>query len=257
MPKKLTKTSKSVAHHSPGRTRLKIPKSHRHSLKRIKQELAEAPGVNCVEVNHNTGSVLVQHDKDAPIFEILNKSLESVGTDLFSTLIEDEAAEILGPGALVAAGLGLVVGVGKSLVNLVRHPSDTDHIHAGSVRDLKVLIPASFLVAAAYKAYQTKSIWQGLTPLALTYWAFDLYWKFNVTHPEFFGPPQNNDGGHRKEHTPQHDKDHAPPEHGKEHAPPEHGKEHAPSEHGKEHAAPEHGKDHPPEHGKKHSGAPH
>ncbi|MBX9689083.1 MAG: heavy-metal-associated domain-containing protein, partial [Candidatus Obscuribacterales bacterium] len=96
MSKKFSRESKSVAHHSPGRTRLKVPKAHRRKLHEIKSAIASHPGVTSVEVNHSTGSVLVHHDHETPIFEVLHKTIETVGTDLLTTLIEGEAAPVVG-----------------------------------------------------------------------------------------------------------------------------------------------------------------
>ncbi|MBX9688045.1 MAG: hypothetical protein K2X27_15165 [Candidatus Obscuribacterales bacterium] len=58
-------------------------------------------------------------------------------------------------------------------------------------------MPTAFLLAAAVKAYETRSFWHGITPLALTYWAFDTYWRFNIANPTVFDP---KNGGHQKEH---------------------------------------------------------
>jgi hypothetical protein len=183
MSKKLTRTSRSVAHHSPGRTRLKVPRAQRHNLRQIKENLSGSPGINSVEINQKTGSILVHHDHDTPIFDILHEAVETVGADLLTTLIEGETAELLAPAGILAAGVGLVVGFGKSLFSIAGSESaSANHKPVIPVAgaDLKLLVPAAFLAAAIYKAYQTRSFWQGLTPMALTYWAFDTYWKFNV-----------------------------------------------------------------------------
>lgn len=56
-----------VVHSIPGRTRLKFValKSHPHRYQALQHTLASIPGVHHVDVNSQTGSVLLHHDKDA------------------------------------------------------------------------------------------------------------------------------------------------------------------------------------------------
>jgi hypothetical protein len=199
MSKKLTKEAKSVVHHTPGRTRLKVPKDHRHKLHQLKEHLAKTPGVKSVEVNKQTGSILVHHDQDAPIFEILHKTAESVGTELLTTLIEGGSVEaMMGPVGWVSAGVGVVVMVGKSLLSSVAPEGGGGGkpLLTGTATDLKTLVPTAFFLAAAYKVYETRSFWHGITPLALLYWGFDTYWRFNIAQPSVF--EQHGGNGHEK-----------------------------------------------------------
>ncbi len=61
MTKKLTVNSRGVTHHSENRTRLRLPKNQRekHKLNNVKKRLEKVPGVQAVEVNERTGSILV------------------------------------------------------------------------------------------------------------------------------------------------------------------------------------------------------
>lgn len=197
MSNRLNRDSKAVAHHSPGRTRIKVPKSHRKKLHEIKDALSKTAGVRSVEINHDTGSVLVHHEHDLPIFETLHKAVENVSVDLLTTLIEGETAQLMGGVGIAAAGLGLIGTVGKSFFESVREGSKSQTLITGQASDLKTIVPTAFLIAAAVKAYETKSFWQGLTPLALAYWAFDTYWRFNVANPAVFEP--KNGQGHAVE----------------------------------------------------------
>ncbi len=191
MTRKLTHTAKAVAHHTPGRTRLKVPKGQRHHINKIKESLEGAAGVQSVTVNHGSGSITVKHDHDMPIFETLHAAAETLGTDLLTTLIEGESAEVMAGVGIVTAGVGLLVTVGKAI--FLGHNGDGPGslklpTLTGETSDLKTLVPVAFLAAAAYKAYETKSFWHGITPLALTWWAFDTYWRFNVANPTVFEP---------------------------------------------------------------------
>lgn len=188
MSKRLTRESKSVAHHSPGRTRLKVPKSQRKHLHKIKDALVANPGVKNVEINHQTGSVLVHHEHETPIFEVMHKAVESVEADLLTALIEGEAVELAGVFSIAAAGVGLLGSIGKGLLDSAGQGGKLPTLISGQASDLKTVVPAAFLIAACYKAYQSKTFWQGLTPMALAYWAFDTYWRFNVANPAVFEP---------------------------------------------------------------------
>lgn len=186
MSKKLTRTAKSVAHHSPGRTRIKVPKRHRDQLHKIKSEIEKQEGVTSVEVNHSTGSVLVKHEHEMPIFEVLHKAVESVGGDVLTTLIEGgEAAEIIGPLGLAAAAFGILEGLATALFSSSNEGGNFKKVIAERGSDWKTLVPAGFLLAATYKAYETRTFWQGVTPAILCYWAFDTYWKFNVQDTKY------------------------------------------------------------------------
>lgn len=181
MPNKLSQSSIGVAHHSPGRTRLKVPKTHRNSkeMHKVKSALSAVPGIKNVEVNHETGSILVQHDHDMHIFDAIEQSFEAVAGDMLVTLIEGERAEAMGVIGLFGAATGLVSGMAKNLMAT----SDDERIGFLKRRasDTKNLLPLAFLAAAAYKAYETRSFWSGTTPMVLAYWAFDSYWKLNCS----------------------------------------------------------------------------
>ena len=182
MSKKLTRSAKSVAHHSPGRTRLKVPKGQRAELHKIKAAIEKDPGVQSVEVNHSTGSVIVKHQHDSQIFEVLHKAVETVGGDVLTTLIEGEtAAELIGPIGIAAAAFGILEGLATAVFSSSNENGGGIGKFLGQQRaDYRTIVPAGLLAAAVYKAYETRTFWQGMTPAVLCYWAFDTYWKFNV-----------------------------------------------------------------------------
>lgn len=184
MSKKLTRSAKSVAHHSPGRTRLKVPKGQRAHMQKMKAAIEKHEGVESVEINQSTGSVIVKHNHEAPIFEVLHKAIETVGGDVLTTLIEGEsvaAAEIIGPLGLAAAAFGVLEGLAGAIFSTSSGGAGgLGKLFGNQSPDYKTLVPAGFLLAAAYKAYDTRIFWQGVTPAILCYWAFDTYWKFNM-----------------------------------------------------------------------------
>lgn len=194
MSTRLKKSSSGVAHHTPGRTRLKVPHTHRHPehLDRVKVAIEEIEGVAKVHVNHRTGSITVHHDTNMAILEAIALALEKHSGELLSLLAEEAPA--LGEIGLVAAGVGVVGSLFKGVLSKVTAGE------AGSeplkFSDLKTMIPAGFLAAGLYQALRTESIWKGITPLALLYWAFDSYWKLNVD----LGPRSGSTNGHERTH---------------------------------------------------------
>lgn len=188
MSKKLSTFSKGVAHHTSHRTRLKVPKGYRHEMHKVKEALHSVPGVHKVHVNHETGSVTVQHDPDRVDLEVVGKAIKHVASDLFHVLAEEEEAELAGLD-LVVAGVGLAGRVAK---NYFFSENGGPPKISGTVADLKNLVPLAFLGAAVYRGVESGSFWAGVSPLVLTYYAFDTYWKFNVL-PE---KKQTSNNGH-------------------------------------------------------------
>lgn len=197
MTNKLSKTSIGVAHHSPGRTRLKIPKSHRNSkdLHKVKSALATVPGIKHVELNQETGSILVHHDHDMPVFDAIEKSIEAVAGDMLIALIEGERMEAMGVVGLFGAATGLMGNIAKNLISTAEY--DRKDIFRRKASEAKNLLPLAFLAAAAYKAYETRSFWAGTTPIVLAYWAFDSYWKLNCSGY----PAETKSNGHSNGHS--------------------------------------------------------
>lgn len=192
MTKKLTSFSRGVAHHTPGRIRLKVPKGYRHEIHKVKEALHAVPGVHNVHVNHDTGSVTVQHDSDAIGLDEVGKAIKHVASDLFHVLAEEEEAQLVGVDLAIAS----VALAGKMAKNfLFNEEGDTPRI-TGSISDLKNLVPLAFLGAAVYKAFETRSFWSSVSPLVLTYYAFDTYWRFNVAPPEKPKESNGNSNSH-------------------------------------------------------------
>ncbi len=94
----------TVAHHVPGRMRLKIPsaKGNEAVFQEIRQTLAETPGIHDIEVNATTGSITVHYSVDAhPELHTkindhqehfaVNHTPPATKLDDMTRLIEDEA----------------------------------------------------------------------------------------------------------------------------------------------------------------------
>ncbi len=133
----------TIAHHVPGRMRLKIPsaKGNEAVFEEIRQTLAVTPGIHDIEVNATTGSVTVHYSVDAhpelhtsiaqhqEHFAVAHKP-PATKLDDMTRIIEDEA-EFLADHSHSAR---LVVNFCKQLDKEVKRAT-------GNSVDLKVLVP--------------------------------------------------------------------------------------------------------------------
>ena len=174
MSSKLHAQSSGVAHHLPHRTRLRVPKRHRtaHQMNRVHEALKNVKGVSQVEVNHKTGSILLHHDEDAGILDVVGKTLDEVSSELFEAMVAGEEAEI--------SGLSIIGHFAHNLFSAA-----DDHL-AGATKnmiDLKLVIPIVFLGAGVMRARSSEGSWlTGVSPLILFTYAFDMFWKLHGGH---------------------------------------------------------------------------
>lgn len=170
MSKKLSSETPGVSHHLPHRTRLRVSKHKRksRSLKQVQDKLAKVPGVSGVEVNERTGSILVHHEEDNNVLELLGTALEEVAGDLFETSLEVEEAEV--------PGLSIIAHAVKKQMGLL----DTSVATAtGNMIDLKTVVPLGLLAAALYKVAKERVWWGDVPAFVLFYYAYDSYMKFH------------------------------------------------------------------------------
>ena len=78
MTKKLTAKTKGVSHHLPHRTRLRVanPKRRVKEMAQVSERLKRVPGVTGVEMNDRTGSILVHHEENDNVLELLGTALK-------------------------------------------------------------------------------------------------------------------------------------------------------------------------------------
>ncbi|HEY9716771.1 MAG TPA: hypothetical protein V6C69_04860 [Trichormus sp.] len=170
MPNKLTADSYGVTHHLPHRTRLRLPKQHRHAINKVKDRLKKVPGVKDVHVNERTGSILIEHDEKQNVLENVGTAVQEVASDLFDSLIEMQESEV--PGLSIVAHL--VKSQAGKLDTKVATATD-------NWLDLKTLFPVALLGAGVYTAVKEKA-WLGLgeIPAFVFFWyAYDAYMKFH------------------------------------------------------------------------------
>jgi copper chaperone CopZ len=192
---KLHRHHHTVVHSSTNRTRLRVPKSHRsHAhLLHAKKAIENLPGVSAVEVNPETGSLLIHHE-DRP--DILTE---------VSAALQESAPEILA--ALLIPGIGeadLGIGVLSSLVKrcVIEPLSGSAQNKTGANggfastsesygidfpagnKTIRRMLPLAFVAAGTWKLLQEEALLAGLAPIACFYYGFDLYWKFRQENVE-------------------------------------------------------------------------
>lgn len=176
MAGRLHSKSQGVAHHVAHRTRLRVPKSHRtpHKMDKAADALRKTPGVNHVEVNHRTGSILVHHDEHPGILESVEKTLEESSTELLEALVEGGNPEVLG----LAVGFHLISNLFSSADQKVSKATN-------NLVDAKTIAPLAFLVAGFMRLRRGsgEDVLMTISPVVLFFYAFDLYWRFNVAGP--------------------------------------------------------------------------
>ena len=95
----------SLEHHVPGRTRLKLDRTHygQGHVEDIHARLKDLPGVEHVAFNHRTGSYLVHHSRDPAML----RSIATVTGEVAGEVLEfvEEAEELELAGLCLVAGL--------------------------------------------------------------------------------------------------------------------------------------------------------
>jgi copper chaperone CopZ len=137
-------------------------------MNKVKNRLKRVPGVNDVEINERTGSVLVHHEENKDVLELIGSAMEEVAGDLFDVLVEMEGEQV--------PGLSVLAHMVKSKVGNL----DTKTANAtGNWIDLKTIVPLGLMGAAIYKMIQDRAWMSEVPAFALFYYAFDSYMKFH------------------------------------------------------------------------------
>jgi hypothetical protein len=171
-----------IAHHIPGRIRIRIPAARGDPglLEQIRTIAESVPGVESVESNVTTGSVLIHYSKDAgQDFEKKLSAASHSGFELRS--IRQGQKEGVGASSrteTVSTTAKAITAAFKGFDTGIRTATD-------NTLDLKVLLPMAAAAAAAFAAREALS-----TPLWLTLAIF-AFSAFIVLHPAV-EPGQSN-----------------------------------------------------------------
>jgi hypothetical protein len=163
-----------VEHRLPHRTRIRMPKVHRTpgKMEKMGERLRKIEGVQGVEVDHRTGSILLKHNNDPGIIERLMVSLEEAG-DLFLSVVIDEE----GPNSEISkVSLFLKETLGTANSNVSRSTR-------GFI-DLRMMVPLGFLGAGLWKMRRSHAWLVEVPPYVLLWYAWDSYMKLHHTRPQ-------------------------------------------------------------------------
>jgi hypothetical protein len=158
-----TRAHARVEHHTPGRVRVRVPREDRspERMDRVRRQLEAHPAVNAVEVNPQTGSVLVRGEHTNGLRGALDACLEIVEED--------------GPENVQEAGLESALVLVGSLDRWIARST-------GGQLSLRWLVPASF-VAVALRQLVRQGVTLGELPwFVLLYYGVDSFIKLYPQH---------------------------------------------------------------------------
>jgi hypothetical protein len=142
----------SVAHHIPGRLRVRVPRARRDPqlLNQLAEFVEKIGGVRQVEINPMTGSILVHYHPGSrgEIDKLLQPAQASEPAPVLPSEAEELADKIEKEAQFLAAHSELAMQVVQAIKSLNREVRQA----TGNTVDLKVLLPAGLAVWAFFKA---------------------------------------------------------------------------------------------------------
>lgn len=156
-----------VSHHIPGRMRVKLPraKGQHLVLQDIRQLIAPMPGVQRVEINPATGSVLVYYEPGRHEEFHTQLAEHAMQADLFAlkgpelSEVDDVAEKIEAEAEFLAAHSEMA----RRMIDLVKQIDGRIKLATNNNVDLKVLLPLGLAVYAFVEAGT-----EAVTPLWVT-----------------------------------------------------------------------------------------
>ncbi len=156
-----------LEHWMPGRARLRVPRPRTVAhVRRLAGRVGSTGRVRGVDVNAQTGSLLVRFDDDDPIDLIIDE-LRLAGLQVLSTM-EREGTGIRTQSA-GAATVRHVMGRANALL----------HVKTRGKFDLKLAVPAIYLLFATRAFLRQRGTIKDATWYQLLYWAFDSFFKLH------------------------------------------------------------------------------
>ncbi len=165
-----------VASHTPGRVRLRVHHPHRHPelLNSVREQLEKTPGVDQVEVNPHSGSVLVHYDHHASSMNDILGALGDVGMIMGTVAGADElpgddaSDEAAGHSTTAAGFVGTINDLDQRLSRVT-----------GRKVDLKLLFPLALGALGVQSAVRNGIGFSEVPAYILIWYAFDSFWKFH------------------------------------------------------------------------------
>ncbi len=166
-----------ISHHIPGRVRVKVPDAKRHPelLEKLRELIVSAPGVETVDCNPLTGSMLIHYSPRA----------DETSPDFLSTGSGSAAPFSLDPPQPTQSGKKVRRRAGrkkehsqaaKAIVEFFGDVDDVIRAATGDMLDLKVLLPLAAGVVGITLLPKSKT-----TPLWLTLMIF-AFSSFLILH---------------------------------------------------------------------------
>jgi len=180
--------SARIAHHVPGRMRLRVhgAKRHPHLLEHVRESISEADDVMRVEANRDTGSLVIHYRSQNPKQFVENLKEHSHSTQGFE-LDVGEAGEIWASIEREANLLAAHSELARSVVVETKRLDVAVKQATGNTVDLKVLVPLG--LAAVSFMYLGTDI---STPLWVSLGLFSFN-SFVSLHPPLPYPETQND----------------------------------------------------------------
>jgi hypothetical protein len=173
-----------VIHHIPGRMRVKLPgaKGHHQVLRHIQQSIVPMPGIQRVEINPATGSVLVYYDPGQHEAFHTQLAEHAMQADLFAlkppelTEVDEIAAKIEAEAEFLAAQSEIA----RSMIDVVKQIDTGIKRATNNNVDLKVLLPLGLAFYAFVEAGT-----EAVTPLWVTLgiFSFNSFVALHRPHP--------------------------------------------------------------------------
>ncbi|MBZ0189397.1 MAG: hypothetical protein K8F91_24340, partial [Candidatus Obscuribacterales bacterium] len=155
-----------IEHHVPGRTRIRLHKSHAKSEhgRRVHEELAKLPGVKSVGFNDRTGSLVIEHHDHPDMLESITGLTGQMATEMLELVVEAEqieVAEILFLGGMLLTGALDLIGKkvrpsrepglvhhtqGRTRLKVHDHQSDAEYLAhvSGNLKNVKGVRDVTF-----------------------------------------------------------------------------------------------------------------
>jgi hypothetical protein len=185
-----------LVHSTPRRFRLRVSDAQRNPdrLEQLRRRLEAAPGVQHAEANAQTGSILVHHEEDVAVDDLLEKA----------GLSEQVLMDAVPPrmrGMVRAEASNIATDATDWFFDLdARLSRATD-----GWLDLKMAIPLGLASAAAWRFAAEGGAFLAVPPYMLMWWAFDSFTKLH--QPQIERPTvESRRVGRRGRLTSEHDR---------------------------------------------------
>lgn len=177
---------RGITHHVPHRTRYRLASHHRNDemIDRVKNSLAKVPGINKIEYNQRTGSLLVHHDEIPGVLGRLGTLFGEIATDLFEELAEEEIAVV--PGISLFADM-----IGRRFALIDQYVARRTNNYV----DLKMVLPLVFATAGLLKFSREEKLFSQVPAYVFFYYAYDSFLKLNVSRNH--SPAHAHGNGHK------------------------------------------------------------